>query len=171
MMSTQTAAFFGRDGVGWTPSFYRAECLLTCDTETAWKPMLNYYAWNPGFVGARMTRICGTPDSAGEIVLIGLVDANGAALAEFYASTLLVVPGRRVVWYAYPKEGNAFRNFIQFALLPRADATVFSIDWYAVDMVADGLLPEHRAATARAIEQLTNAFRTYCAALGEHRKV
>ncbi len=169
MMSTPVTESLVRDSIGWTPSFYRAESLLTCDAESAWKPMLNYRAWNPGFVGARTTRICGEPDSAGEIVLIGLVDANGAALAEFYASTLQVVRPQRVAWYAYPKEGNAFRNFVQFALLPTAFGTVFSIDWYALDMVPDELLPEHRTAAAGAIEHLAIAFSTYCAAL-EHGK-
>src|SRR5262245_58205337 len=100
------------------PTVYYAESLVNCTLRKAWKIMLDYQSWNPTFAEAEVIPVRGEPSTEGELVLIrkSLTDVKGEPLPQFYAETVKVVPDRRIVWYVYPKEGDAFRNFVDFGL-------------------------------------------------------
>src|SRR5688572_1704858 len=115
----------------WAPSVYHAESIAHCGLEDAWKLMLNYRAWNPNFAGAKVTLISGQPQSAGELNLIQLFDSTGVPVPEFFAATVKVTPPRDIVWYVYPKEGNAFCNFVHFWLEEVQRGVRFTVYYYA----------------------------------------
>lgn len=160
-MERESNASENCDGGEWAASSYYASSLVHCPLEDAWRSMVNYPAWNPGFVGSRVTRVQGDPNVEDEIVLIELVDGRGDPLPPFYAQTLNVVPWRRMVWYAHDARGNAFRNFISFELVPEPHGIVFSIHWYALDRLTGPSLTEHRKATELGLQQLADAFKTF----------
>lgn len=159
-----------QDSSGWFPSIYYAETTVNCRLETAWELLLNYPAWNPGFVGAAIIRVCGEPHSEGEVVEIIFVDDSGVPLAPRYARTIKVEPCRCIAWYCYPKLDDSFRIFLEFRVMVVTSGVRFSIQWYALDRLPTEALAEHRTATDATVQNLAVAFKAYCEAQAEAKQ-
>jgi hypothetical protein len=151
---------------GWTPSVYYAESVVNCGIEKAWKVMLDYQAWNPSFVGAEVTSVSGQARAEGEIVMIKkqLIGANGEPLPVFYAETVKVVPHRHIVWYVYKKQGDSFRNFVDFGLSEAPSGVRFNVYYYAQNQISAELLIENRRQSEVSLQNLATAFKRYCEA-------
>jgi hypothetical protein len=154
-----------RDNPGWVPSVYYAQSVVRCPLTKAWETLLDYEAWNPTFVGAHVVPVRGEPRTEGELVLIrkSLTDVKGEPL-EFYAETVKVSPQRHIVWYVYPKEGQAFRNFVEFGLAEAFSGVQFDIRYYAQNRLPAQLLIQERNATAAILRDSALAFKRYCEA-------
>ena len=146
----------------WLPSVYYAETLVNCALDVAWKLMLDYQAWNPDFATAQIERLRGEASAEGELNLIKMVGDNGEVLAEFYSETVKVVSRRHIVWYVYPKEGSAFRNFVDFWLENAESRVRFSIYYYAQNPVTLDTLAQQRQEMEAGLQNLAAAFKAYC---------
>lgn len=150
------------EDVSWHPSIYYAESTVNCRIQKAWELMLNYQTWNPGFLGATITRVLGEPNSEGEVVQIGLLDPTGRPLPPFYARTMKVEPCRRIAWYCHSKLDDSFRTFLEFGLAALTSGTRFSIQWYSLDRVSNEALEQHRTVTDATVQNLAVAFKSHC---------
>jgi hypothetical protein len=139
--------------------------------ETAWRILLNFEAWNPTFVGATVTRVRGNASSVGEILLITKTysDPKGEAFPEYYAETIKVVPGRRIVWYCYAKDGltyhgqkDPFRNFVDFGLTSGSNGVRFNINYYAQNRQSADRLAREREFMESTLQEVAAAFSSYC---------
>jgi hypothetical protein len=157
--------------VDWAPSVYFADISIKCTIAHAWVKLWEFHLWNPTFDGARITSIKGTPRSVGEVILVSKKksDADDDALPEFYCETVKVLPERQIVWYAYAKEGQAFknqldpfRNFIDFGLAKSIDGVRFSINYYAQNRLSEAALSAERDVMTAGLPELAVAFRDYC---------
>jgi hypothetical protein len=150
----------------WAASVYYAEIVIGCELERAWERMLDYEAWNPSFQGAQVHRVRGEARAEGELVLIkkAIVDSAGNPWPEFYAETVKLVPQSHVVWYLYPKEGDAMRNFVDFELTAISSAVRFNIDYYAQSRVTGEALSRERKEMQAALNDLTLALKRHCEA-------
>jgi hypothetical protein len=161
-----------QDALDWTAAVYFDETVVHCDIATAWEILVDYEAWNPTFVGAQVTRIEGTPRSEGERVRIHKTysDPLGDAVPEFYAETVKIVPGRRIVWYCYAREGHTyqnqkdpFRNFVDFGLTELPSGGVrFAIFYYAQNRLSGESLSREREFMRSTLLGSVTAFRDYC---------
>lgn len=149
---------------GWIASVFHAEVVVAVSLDEAWEILLRYEVWNPEFVGATITSIAGERRCEGEIVLFKtkLPENAPEPFLEFFAETVKVIPRRRISWYVYPREGNAFRNFVDFALSPTADGVSFTICYYEQITRLDTPLPEHRRESELVYRQLAHTFKDYC---------
>lgn len=162
MHSDQSAG--PQDRSGWLPSIYYAETTVKCQAEKAWEAMLNYPAWNPGFAGASVIRVCGKLNSVGEVVQISFVDDTGMHQPPIYARTIKVESCASIAWYCYPKLDDSFRIFLEFRLAGATSGIRFSIQWYALDRIRTEALAQHRTMTDATVQNLAVAFKTYCEA-------
>ena len=157
--------------LGLVPSVYFAESLVRCDIGMAWRILLDYTTWNPSYAGATVTRIEGAAGTEGELVLI----SNNWSYAErtgfppYYARTVKLVPGRRVVWYCYAKEGLAFqdqqdpfRNFVDFGLTPEGGGIRFLYSYYQQTRQTDEAITRERQFLGQKLQATAHAFRDYC---------
>jgi hypothetical protein len=154
-----------QDKMGWSPSVYYAEGTVSCSLQNAWRLLLDYEAWNPSFIGAQVSLVAGKKGSEGEIVLIkkSIVDANGEPWPQFYAETVKLVREQHIVWYLYPKEGDAFRNFVDFGLSEVGSGVRFNIYYYSQTQVAGEALAQQRTEMKAALGDLVTAFQNHCA--------
>lgn len=158
----------------WAASVYYLEIDVKCDLRRAWNLMLDYEAWNPSFVGAKVTLVRGQRQTPGELVLIvksaSALKESGAPLPEFYsdiefyAETVKMDPPSRLVWYLYQKGGDTFRNFVDFSLAEESGGVRFVIHYYAQDRLPEAALIRHRADTEAALQGIAAAFKNYCEA-------
>lgn len=155
-----------RSEFGWSPSVYYAEIFVNSTIARAWDLMLDYQAWNPSFVGADVLRMNGAHRSEGEVVQIRkrLIDVDGTPLPEFYAETVKVVPYRNIVWYAYRKCGDGFRNFVDFGLSEDASGVKFRVSYYAQSQFTGELLLKQRLEREETLKKLVIAFKSCCEA-------
>jgi hypothetical protein len=146
----------------WFVSF--ADILIDCSLQPAWMHMLNYQAWNPNLIGAIVTPVRGNPQEEGGIVLIKRVstDAQTPAPAAFYAETIRLVAPRHIVWFAYPEEGDAFRDLIDFALCEVASGVQFTISYYAQTESTGNMLSTQRNDRETNLRQLAVSFKVHC---------
>jgi hypothetical protein len=112
-------------------SIYYAAIDIDTEIDRAWDLLVDYEAWNPSFAHAIVTTRTGERGAEGEVVHIDERDAAGTRVSEFYAETTRIVPGRRIAWFVYPLDGEEFRNFIDFELVPREGGVTFEIRYYA----------------------------------------
>jgi hypothetical protein len=147
----------------WTPSVYHAECCVECTRQQAWHAVLDYTSWNPDFANAEIIPISGKPGMEGELVLMKLRSASGDLLAEFHSQTVRIVPETCIVWYVHPKEGTAFRNFVDFSLEEAPAGVRFSIRYYAQNPLSGDPLRQQRQGMQAGLEELTRAFQRHCA--------
>lgn len=148
----------------WSPSVFFVECVITCPIEHAWKCLLDYKAWNPSFVGAQVIPIRGAPSSEGEVVLIRkkVPRPDGKMSPEFYAETVKIIPYRRIVWYVHPKDGNTFRNFVDFGLTEVANGVKYNVCYYAQHPLSGEALKIERMGNEDALPKYAQAFKEYC---------
>jgi hypothetical protein len=149
---------------GLTPSVYYAESLVNCTLQDAWLKMLDYKAWNPDFANAKTSLARGEIQTEGELTLITLFDAKRDPVAEFYAETAKLLAPHHIVWYVYPKEGDAFRNFVDFALDETPSGVKFSIHYYAQNPLSGDALAQLRSDMKASLRNLTIAFKEHCEA-------
>jgi len=159
--------------IDWVPSVYFADSFVKCKIAHAWGVLLEYDRWNPTFAGAQVTPIRGTARSEGELILVSKKssDPKGEPFPEFYCETVKVVPGRRIVWYAYAKEGHRyqnqkdpFRNFIDFGLTEEPGGVRFDIYYYAQNRLSGESLSTERGFMPPLLRDIAAAFRDYCEA-------
>jgi hypothetical protein len=152
--------------LGWAASVYYAESFVNSTLEKAWKLLLEYELWNPTFVDATVTLISGKHRSEGEVVLIHKPSLHmyGEPIPYFYAETLKVVPYRHMAGYLYPKEGDTFRNFVDFGLSEVSAGVRFDIFYYEQNRLSGELLTKHRKEYEVALKDLAAAFKHYCEA-------
>ena len=152
------------NGNNWTPSVYQAESTVNRKLSEVWPLLLNYEAWNPSFSDAQVSQIVGDPRSEGGIVLIrkNFKDGTGEPIPEFYAETAKLVQNQQIVWYVYPKEGQVFRNFVDFRLREVSQGVNFSIHYYAQDRLPRERLIKQRAEYQQFLNDLAIAFKRYC---------
>jgi hypothetical protein len=151
--------------LGWIPSFYRNEVLVNCSLELAWESLLHYPKWNPTFVGATVTRVRGSFGEEGELVLINkelLKDVHGKRLPKFYAETIKVIPQHKLVWLAYPEEGLAFCDYVDFELTKTESGVRFVYCSYAQNQIPESLLEQQRARAQATYLSVVNGFKSYC---------
>jgi hypothetical protein len=148
----------------WVASVYYAESVVNCSLEKAWTVLINYRAWNPTFADAEVALVHGQRSTEGEVVLIkkSLKDAAGEPSPEFYAETVKVVNQRRIVWYVYPRKGQAFRNFVDFGLTAASSGVKFNIQYYAQEQLPQELLIKNRKEYQAGLDHLAIAFKSYC---------
>jgi len=146
------------------PAVYYAEVKVNCPLEKAWKILLDYEAWNPTFIGAQVVPVQGPRRAEGELVLIekSLSNTNGEPLPAFYAQTIKMVPRSHIVWYVYPKEGEAFRNFVDFGLTEARSGVGFNIYYYAQTVTSGDLLIQQRKDSEAMMQTVALAFKKYC---------
>jgi hypothetical protein len=151
--------------IEWVPSVYYAQILVDCPLARAWEILLDYRAWNPDFVGARVIPVSGKHRTQGEVVLISKpVVMDGEPLPEFFAETAKLTPHRRVVWYVYPKSEESFRNFVDFALDELPSGVRFNIDYYEQIRLAREAIKKHREEFEKSLHDCALAFKRYCEA-------
>jgi hypothetical protein len=154
-----------RDGmVRLEPTVYYAETTIDCSLDKAWMSLLRYESWNPTFANAEVVRVAGDHRSEGELVQIRKMrkDVKGDPLPEFFALTVKVVPRAHIVWYVYPKEGSAFRNFVDFGISEAPSGVKFNIRYYAQDALSGELLQKQRTDYEAGMHRLAAAFKQYC---------
>jgi hypothetical protein len=160
--------------IGWAASVYYLEIDVRCDLQRAWNWMLNYGAWNPSFVDAKVTLVRGQRQTPGELVLIrkstSALKKAGTPLPkfysdiEFYAETVRIDPPNRLVWYLYQKDVDTSRNFVDFSLAEEFGSVKFTIRYYAQDRLPEAALTQHRADSEAALRGIATAFKDYCEA-------
>jgi hypothetical protein len=152
--------------VGYVSSVYYATIAIDADLAQAWRKLLDYQSWNPTFAGANVTPVGGDFQSEGEQVLIRklLSDAKGDRLPDFYAETVKIVPQKHVVWCVYPKEGDGFRNFVDFGLSDVSPGVRFDIYYYEQNHLSGEDLAKHRVESQEGFDKLALAFKQYCEA-------
>jgi hypothetical protein len=157
--------------IDWAPSVYFADILVKCNLDHAWEKLWEFEQWNPTFAGAQVTSIKGAAKGEGEIIGVSkkIADPDGEPFPEFFCETVKVVPGRRVVWYAYAKEGHKyqgqtdpFRNFIDFGLTEELGGVRFNIYYYAQNRLSGQLLSTERGFMPPLLKDIAAAFRKYC---------
>jgi len=161
-MTTDSAATVTPSELELLPSVYYAESVVRCPLDEAWHAMLDYQAWNPNFTNAQVTLVDGVPGQEGELNLISIHGGDGAVLAEFYSRTVKLVLLRHVVWYVYPKQGESFRNFVDFWLEQTESGVRFRIFYYAQNWLSCQQLSQERASSEAALNSLAAAFKQYC---------
>lgn len=150
----------------WTASAYFADGSVNCPLDRAWAFLLNYRAWNPHFAGVDVTAIRGNASSEGELVLIKdrVPYVQGEEPPEFFAETVRVIAPRRVVWCVYSKDGDAFRNMVDFSLSRAREGVTFNVSYYEQLRLRAELVPAHRGESQIVYEKLVSAFKEYCEA-------
>jgi hypothetical protein len=144
------------------PSVFYAESAVRCRLQDAWRMMLDYKAWNPDFVHSETNSVRGEPGCEGELTLITQLDGNRTPVAQFYAETVKLVPPYHIVWYVFPKEGDAFRNFVDFWLEETSSGVKFRIYYYAQNSVGVQALAQLRTDIETSLRNLVMAFKSYC---------
>jgi hypothetical protein len=160
----QTSLTVGK-ALGWIPSCYRNEVHVNCSLELAWETLLHYPKWNPTFVGATVKRVRGSFGQEGELVLINkelLKDVHGNRLPQFYAETIKVIPQKKLVWLAYPEEGLAFCDFVDFELTKTDSGVRFVYCSFAQNQLPESLIEQQRARAQATYLSVVNAFKAYC---------
>ncbi|WP_226019053.1 hypothetical protein [Novosphingobium sp. FKTRR1] len=152
------------DELGLIPSVYHAESLTHCSPAHAWQVMKNFQDWEPSFVGATVKHVSGVRGGEGEVMLIhkDVADEEGKPLDEFVTVTARLEPGRRIVWYAFPKHGLTFRNFVDFSLVPTRSGTKFVINYFAQEVLPPDVLAKARKDAPQEFQQLANVFKSVC---------
>jgi hypothetical protein len=132
-----------------------------------WTALLQYEVWNPTFADATVVPITGGYRSEGEIVLIKKrgVDQAGTSIPEFYAETVKIIPFSRICWYVHPKDGESFRNFVDFGLSEIPSGVRFSINYYEQSLLTGEQLAQHRRESTLSFPELAAAYKAYCESL------
>ncbi|BBE35278.1 hypothetical protein [Sphingosinicella microcystinivorans] len=157
--------------IEYRPAVFQAESHIQTDMDTAWRKLLDYEAWNPTFAGATVTRVEGEPQAEGESVRITKTyhDPKSPPFPPFYADTVKLIPGRRVVWYCYPERGeeyhaqaDAFRNFVDFSLSEDGVGVRFNINYFAQFRLTGAALSQELGVFQNGLHELASAFRDFC---------
>ena len=147
----------------WVPSVYSASIDVHCPIERAWPILLDYQTWNPHFAGVEVTRVPGTPDGEGEIVLIKdrVPYVEGEPPPEFYAQTVIVREPCQIVWCVFSKHGPEFRNFVDFSLNRTPGGVKFELRYYEELNISVQKLAAHRSESESVYANLVAAFKAY----------
>jgi hypothetical protein len=101
--------------------FAEGEILLEAPLEDVWPHVLDYGAWQ-NF--ATIRHVSGEPHQEGEVMLLAKEEA-GLVFKPYYARTIKLEPGRRVVWKTYREETGGF-GIIDFRVQEAQGGTRFS---------------------------------------------
>jgi hypothetical protein len=150
---------------------YYAEIGVAAGLDEAWEALVDYQSWNPSFASAITTTVRGDPRETGGIVHIAERDEQGMTINSFFAETARIRPGRGLAWFVYPPVGEAFRNYLDFELVPDGESVQLQVRYYA--QLRTPLEPEEAAVrTAEgdtAYLELARSFRDYVEALNTEK--
>nr|WP_198148546.1 SRPBCC family protein [Sphingomonas sp. Y57] len=98
---------------------------FACPAAAAWRHVLNYTSWQNYSISEP---VAGVPGTEGEVVLLRK-DEEGVTFPPYFARTIHLDPGKRVIWKTYPRDpepGNDYFGFVDFAVAAEGEATRFS---------------------------------------------
>lgn len=94
---------------------WRGDTVLNATPSEAWPHILNYTSWQTYPIAEH---ISGRPGAAGEVVRLKK-DEAGFSFPPYYARTVLLEPGQRVIWKTFPEKESAgpdFFGFVEFSV-------------------------------------------------------
>src|SRR5579863_662314 len=99
------------------------EILIDSPVKTTWPHVVNYPAWQ-NFPIVR--HISGEPGQEGEVVLLKK-DEDGFEFPPYYARTIKLDPGRRIIWKTFPEHAGdvAFFGIVDFSVFDAEGKTRF----------------------------------------------
>lgn len=105
-----------------------------------WPHMLEYHQWNPEHRGARVERVRGNRNEAGEVIIERKRNGDGFA-APVLIETVAVIPNRKIVWALYSPEHGPSKGvaFVDFTLQHMGGVSVLIYNLYGWRDVAEAL--------------------------------
>lgn len=94
---------------------FTGELVLDAPAHTAWPHVINYPAWQNYAI---VQHIAGERGQEGEVMLLKK-DEKGVTTPPYFARTIKLDPGRRIIWKVYPEQRtpqNDFFGFVDFQL-------------------------------------------------------
>src|SRR5215211_7634217 len=93
-----------------------AETMIDAPIGEAWRYAINYASWQNFPL---IQHVSGELGQEGEVVLLSKEEKGFKSFPPYYARTVKLDPGRRVIWKTYPEErteDNDFFGFVEFRL-------------------------------------------------------
>lgn len=103
---------------------WNEELLIHAPAQRVWRHVLNYPSWQ---VYSIMQHVSGKQGTEGEVVLLKK-DEAGFEFPPYYARTIKLDPGSRIIWKTYPEKTSDFFGIVDFKVHPLGDSTRFSYD-------------------------------------------
>lgn len=103
---------------------WQGETLLKATPAEAWPHILNYTSWQSYPI---CEPISGRRGEEGEVVRLRK-DETGFAFPPYYARTVRLEPGRRVIWKTFPERADSgldFFGFVEFSVTEAPGGTRF----------------------------------------------
>jgi Polyketide cyclase / dehydrase and lipid transport len=111
-------------GENLTPVYLMAdgELILDAPPDSSWPHVIDYTSWQ-GF--SAVEHVSGRRGEAGELVLLRK-EEPGFEFPPYFARTIKIDPGVRVIWKTYPADGSAsFFGIVDYRLEPEGGSTRF----------------------------------------------
>lgn len=89
---------------------WEGELILDAPIDQAWRHVIDYPSWQSY---STVRHVSGELGQEGEVVLLQNED-KGLKFLPYYARTIKLDPGRRVIWKIYPQEGTQGVGFFGF---------------------------------------------------------
>lgn len=105
--------------------------MIDAPLDEVWPHLLNFYGWQNFSVNKR---ISGKPGDEGEVILLKK-EEPGSSPNPYYARTIKLEPGRRIIWKTYPENGSYF-GIVEFKLDNVGGATRFIYNVLYENMVS-----------------------------------
>lgn len=109
-----------------------SEVIIDRPAKQVWPLLFKYAQWNPEHIGAKVTRVAGTPEQEGDIVLEYKKSAEGY-LPPIVIEIIKIIPYRKIVWKLYEPQAPENINvcFADFALEEKGRKTRFVYNSYS----------------------------------------
>lgn len=90
----------------------RGDIEIDASPESVWPWLLDYGAWQNYSI---IEHVSGPVGGEGEVVLLKKDETGYAAVPAYYARTVSIEPGRRVIWKTF-REGDDYFGVVEFSL-------------------------------------------------------
>jgi uncharacterized protein YndB with AHSA1/START domain len=103
------------------------ELMIDAPIEKVWHHVIHYTSWQNYPIKQTLS---GEPGQEGEVVMLKK-DETGFEFPPYYAITIKLEPGRRVVWKTFPKDDTSASEFfgiVDFRVETAGNKTRFSYD-------------------------------------------
>ncbi len=91
------------------------ELAIDKPVQAVWPTLFKYHLWNPEHIGAKVTRVAGTPDQEGDLIL-EYKKHGDAYLPPIAIEIVKIIPYRKLVWRLFEPGDNAEMGFVDFTL-------------------------------------------------------